>query len=193
MVSRVFEKFVLIASSVCGCCSMAVCAQEVRQAEPEARTGAANVVSWEAMTPAERQALWPMLTHEQRLFPWRQMNRAERKVFEKGLTEDEKRIIKRRFVIDSRLLEAAANRPQRKLTDDERRLLRQQIMEVHIEIRRGVPYNCTDPTNCPKSSFRHRQAREAADAVPNPVSAVPSAADHENAHPAVPSDVKPAS
>ena len=123
MVSRVFEKFVLIASSVCGCCSMAVCAQEVRQAEPEARTGAANVVSWEAMTPAERQALWPMLTHEQRLFQWRQMNRAERKVFEKGLTEDEKRIIKRRFVIDSRLLEAAANRPQRKLTDDERRLL----------------------------------------------------------------------
>lgn len=172
---------------------MAVCAQEVRQAEPEARTGAANVVSWEAMTPAERQALWPMLTHEQRLFQWRQMNRAERKVFEKGLTEDEKRIIKSRFVIDSRLLEAAANRPQRKLTDDERRLLRQQIMEVHIEIRRGVPYNCTDPTNCPKSSFRHRQAREAADAVPNPVSAAPSAADHENAHPAVPSDLKPAS
>ena len=78
------------------------------------------------------------------------------------MTDDEKRQMKRRYVIDSRVLEAAANRPQRKLSPEEKRLLREQIMAVHIEIRRGVPFDCLDPVDCRTGYDRLKQAQDAA-------------------------------
>ncbi len=133
-----------------------------------------DVVVWDAIPQSERAGLWPMLTHEQRLFQWRYMSKADRQHLKKEMTDDEKRLIKRRYVIDSRLLEAAANRPQRKLTDEEKRLLREQIMEVHIEIRRGVPFDCQDPSDCRTSADRARRAQDAARrSAPPPPPAVP--------------------
>lgn len=101
-----------------------------------------------------------MLTHEQRLFQWRYMSKSDRQLLKNEMSDDEKRQIKRRYVIDSRLLEVAANRPQRKLTDEEKRILREQIMEVHIEIRRGIPFDCQDPTDCRTGEARMKQAKD---------------------------------
>ena len=90
------------------------------------------------------------------------MSKSDRLHLKSEMTDDEKRQMKRRYVIDSRVLEAAANRPQRKLSPEEKRLLREQIMEVHIEIRRGVPFDCLDPSDCRTGYDRLKQAQDAA-------------------------------
>ena len=127
---------------------------------PASSPAKGDVVVWDAIPQSERAGLWPLLTHEQRLFQWRYMSKADRRHLKSEMSDDEKRQMKRRYVIDSRLLESAANRPQRKLTAEEKRLLREQIMEVHIEIRRGVPFDCQDPTDCRTGAERVRQARD---------------------------------
>ena len=131
-----------------------------QSASTPAPTG--DVVLWDAIPQSERAGLWPMLTHEQRLFQWRYMSKSDRQHLKSEMTDDEKRQVKRRYVIDSRVLEAAANRPQRKLSPEEKRLLREQIMEVHIEIRRGVPFDCLDPVDCRTGYDRLKQAQDAA-------------------------------
>lgn len=131
-----------------------------QSASTPAPTG--DVVLWDAIPQSERAGLWPMLTHEQRLFQWRYMSKSDRQHLKSEMTDDEKRQMKRRYVIDSRVLEAAANRPQRKLSPEEKRLLREQIMEVHIEIRRGVPFDCLDPSDCRTGYDRLKQAQDAA-------------------------------
>ena len=142
-----------------------VCWADAEAPEPEAAASApasGDVVVWDAIPQSERAGLWPMLTHEQRLFQWRYMSKADRQHLKSEMTDDEKRQMKRRYVIDSRLLEAAANRPQRKLSPEEKRLLREQIMEVHLEIRRGVPFDCLDPMDCRTGAERLKQAKDAA-------------------------------
>lgn len=145
------------------CCSAAAWAEDLpvkQESAPVPATG--EVVVWDAIPQAERAGLWPLLTHEQRLFQWRYMSKSDRQHLKNEMTDDERRQMKRRYVIDSRLLEAAVNHPQRKLSPEEKRLLREQIMEVHIEIRRGVPYDCLDLADCRTADARIKRAREAA-------------------------------
>ena len=51
-------------------------------------------------------------------------------------------------MIDRLPPEEAKNLKTRKMTPAERELLRRQVIEVHVEMRGGVPYNCNDPTDC---------------------------------------------
>lgn len=109
---------------------------------------------WEDMSEAQRLALWPILTHEQRLMQWRYMGKNERRAMRMNMTSTEREAMKRRYVIDGSLLLAARALPVRRLSTEEKDLLRRQVREVHVEIRSGVPYNCTDPTDCPYSKAR---------------------------------------
>lgn len=103
---------------------------------------------WEQMTLEQRAQLWPLLTHEQRLLRWRHMTQDERRIMRKNMTPVERKNLKRRFVIDRLPPEEAKNLKTRKMTPAERELLRRQVIEVHVEMRGGVPYNCNDPTDC---------------------------------------------
>ena len=107
-----------------------------------------KVLMWEQMTAQQRAQLWPLLTREQRLVKWRNMTQEERRVMRKSMTPLERRDLKRRFVIDRLPDEEAQNLQARKMTPAERELLRRQVIEVHVEMRAGVPYNCKDPTDC---------------------------------------------
>lgn len=160
--TRGFRNFVLC-TCMCGCTTLAALAQEVPL--PEAVTVNAQkpeeVLFWDRMTAEQRARLWPLLTHEQRLFQWRYMTKDERRQMRQHMTPTERRAIKLRYVVDGHAINAKEVRPVRKMTPAERELLRQQVIQVHVEIRRGVPYSCTDPTDCPRTAYRSRVAERA--------------------------------
>ena len=114
---------------------------------------------WEQMTLEQRAQLWPLLTHEQRLLRWRHMTQDERRIMRKNMTPVERKNLKRRFVIDRLPPEEAKNLKTRKMTPAERELLRRQVIEVHVEMRGGVPTTATtrltvgEPVNSPALTF----------------------------------------
>ena len=114
---------------------------------------------WDQMTAQQRAALWPLLSHQQRLFQWRYMTKQERREMRQNMTVEERQDIKYRYIIAVDQLESQPARLKRELTDEERQQLRRQVRQVHVEIRRGIPYNCTDPTDCPKNASRIREAQ----------------------------------
>ena len=135
-----------------------------------------EVLFWDRMSAEQRARLWPLLTHEQRLFQWRYMTKEERRQMRQHMTPTERRAIKQRYVVDGVVTPGSDAKPVRKMTPAERELLRQQVIQVHIEIRRGVPYSCTDPTDCPRTAFRARAAERAVnDELATPVPVTPPA------------------
>lgn len=140
----------LISACACGCCGAAVAQDSSVQffVFGPNQDEQPKVLMWEQMTPEQRAQLWPLLTHEQRLLRWRHMTQDERRVMRKNMTPVERKNLKRRFVIDQLPPEKAKNLKARKMTPAERELLRRQVIEVHVEMRAGVPYNCNDPTDC---------------------------------------------
>ncbi len=153
-----FGKFIFTAC-VAGCAGLASAEGVPASGAPQAaRGGTSEVLLWDQMNAQQRARLWPLLTHEQRLFQWRYMTKEERRQMRQNMTPVQRRAIKQRFVIDFSPDHERTQKPVRRLTPAERELLRQQVIQVHVEIRRGVPYNCTDPTDCPKSAFRTRYA-----------------------------------
>ena len=116
-----------------------------------------NGLFWEQMSAQQRAALWPLLSHQQRLFQWRYMTKQERRQMRRNMTADERQAIKYRYIIG--VDESHPKRLKRELTSQERQQLRRQVRQVHVEIRRGIPYNCTDPTECPKHASRIRAAQ----------------------------------
>lgn len=142
-----------------------------------ARNG--EVLFWDRMNDRQRSRLWSLLTHEQRLLQWRFMNRDQRRLMRQHMTPNERRAMKQRYVVEGVGGGPAGKemRAVRKMTPAERELLRQQVIEVHVEIRRGVPYSCTDPTDCPRSAWRTRAAeRRAANLKARTAPEVPAAA-----------------
>lgn len=117
-----------------------------------------DILFWEKMGMEQRARLWSLMPLEQRLFQWRYMNRAERELMRNHMTPGERRAMKKSFVVQSQVPsdETRVNRTVKKMTPAERDLLRRQVIQVHVEISRGVPYNCADPTDCPRSAFRSR-------------------------------------
>lgn len=157
-----FGKFVFTAC-LAGCAGVASAEATLVPTEPQAaRSGPSEVLLWDQMSAQQRARLWPLLTHEQRLFQWRYMTKDERRQMRLNMSPVERRAIKQRFVIDFMPDAEHVKKPVRRMTPAERELLRQQVIQVHVEIRRGVPYNCTDPTDCPKSGYRVRSSEGAA-------------------------------
>lgn len=154
-------KFVF-AACLAGCAGAASAEATLAPVVPQAsRSGPSEVLLWDQMDAQQRARLWPLLTHEQRLFQWRYMTKDERREMRMNMTPGERRAIKQRYVIDFTPNQERTVKSVRRMTPAERELLRQQVIEVHVEIRRGVPYNCTDPTDCPRSAFRTRAAEAA--------------------------------
>ena len=80
------------------------------------------------------------------------MSREERNMLRRSMTPGERRDLKSRFVINPDPGELDKKLKARKMTPAERDLLRRQVMQVHVEIKSGIPYDCVDPTDC----RRHR-------------------------------------
>ncbi|HBC69731.1 MAG TPA: hypothetical protein DCZ56_05210 [Sutterella sp.] len=120
-----------------------------------------DFIFWDQMNSEQRVLLWPLLTPEQRNFHWRYMNKAERAALRSQLTAAERQMMKHRYVIDSAVAALFAKNmpaPIVRMSQGEKDLLRQQVRQAHAETRRGIPYNCTDPTDCPYSAFRMHAA-----------------------------------
>ena len=120
-----------------------------------------DFIFWDQMNSEQRVLLWPLLTQEQRNFHWRYMNKAERAALRSQLTAAERQLMKHRYVIDSAVAALFAKNmhtPKVRMSQSEKELLRQQVRQAQAETRRGIPYNCTDPTDCPYSAFRMHAA-----------------------------------
>ncbi len=154
----------LLAACAVGCCSLSMAAEpgvRVYIFGPQLQEGD-GVLMWEQMTDEQKARLWPLLSREQRLVKWRQMSAQERRTMRENMTPADRRSLKRRFVIDHVSPEDIKNLKTRKMTPEERQLLRRQVIEVHVEVRGGGPYNCKDPTDC--SRLRMKQGEHSAQA-----------------------------
>lgn len=111
---------------------------------------------WEEMSVQQRAQLWPLLNHEQRIQQWRVMNKDERTALRRQLSPIDIAEFKSRFTVDAQLLEIGemANRILRHMTQEEKTLLRNQIRQFQNTLANGIPFNCTDPTDCPKHVIR---------------------------------------
>lgn len=111
---------------------------------------------WEEMSAHQRAQLWPLLNHEQRLQQWRIMTKTERSELRRQMSPIDVAEFKTRFTVDAQLLEIGemANRILRQLSEEEKMLLRNQIRQFQRTLANGIPFNCTDPTDCPKHFVR---------------------------------------
>lgn len=107
---------------------------------------------WDEMNVSQRAELWPILKQEERLSRWRLMSREERYALRQHISRLEKNFQPMQFMFFN-------GRPGKqnltRMKPEEKALLRRQVIEVQKEIRRGIPYECTDPTNCPKTLQIH--------------------------------------
>lgn len=94
---------------------------------------------WSQMNAEERAHVWPYLDDVSQAIHWREMTKKERKALAKRLNDGERDDLRRRFSIDPSEInqakhsaQSAAQRPH-KLNREELRLMRQQIIEVHLE------------------------------------------------------------
>ncbi len=93
---------------------------------------------WGGMTADERARLWPFLDEASKISYWRGMTHEERKSLRESLSERDREALRRRYSVDGK----GAREIQRpKLCGEDRRLMREQIMEVHLQImrRHGPP------------------------------------------------------
>lgn len=88
---------------------------------------------WSEMNAVERAKLWPYLDDVAKAQHWRSMTRQERRALRQNLCDADREALRRRFSVESLPGESAARR-RVKLCKEERRLMREQIMEVHMEI-----------------------------------------------------------
>ena len=182
---------ILTCACVCGCAGFAVASETTKivvlpDVSLPSPTVQSEVLFWDQMTAEQRARLWPLLTHEQRLFQWRFMSKDERSQMRRHMTPGERRAIKQRYVLEAVPESARERRVVRRMTPAERELLRRQVIEVHVEIRRGVPYSCTDPTDCPQSAYRARAAERRLQHMNEPRMGVSAAGEAVPAASAVP-------
>ena len=107
---------------------------------------------WDQMNSTQRAALWPILTQEQQIAHWRFMDKAERHALRENLRPYG------RFKFRTHLIElnpATTLTTPRQMTPEELSMLRRQVHRVSVELRSGVPFECTDPRNCPSILVRY--------------------------------------
>jgi predicted Fe-S protein YdhL (DUF1289 family) len=106
---------------------------------------------WDQMDDAQRAALWPVLSQEQRLAHWRFMDKAERRALRNNLKPYRGPLFRLHY---AGIRHSASINAPRQMTDEELSLLRRQVHRVSIELRSGVPFECSDPRNCPSVLVR---------------------------------------
>ena len=162
----------LISACAAGCCGSAIAqgsSMQIFVFEP-VHTGP-DVLMWEDMTAKQRAELWPLLSNEQRLVKWRHMTREERNQMRRLMSPAERGNLKKRFVIDNVPDQAAEKLKARKMPQAERELLRRQVIQVHVEMRAGVPFDCFDPTDCRRVRPQNGVAAATAPVPTRPVQA----------------------
>lgn len=97
---------------------------------------AQSVKLWNDMDARERAELWPFLDPVTRSIHWRDMTKAEREAIRQHLTAAEKEKIRRRYCFtgDDSRAHAPRDPGLDRMQEKDRSLMRQQIMEVHIEL-----------------------------------------------------------
>lgn len=94
---------------------------------------------WSQMSAEERAHIWPYLDDVAQAIHWREMTKKEKKALVKRLSDGDRDDLRRRFSIDpseiSQVKRSSHAMPQRphRLNREELRLMRQQIIEVHLE------------------------------------------------------------
>ena len=104
-------------------------------AAPGECTGAVSpcVQLWGEMDAEERAKLWPFLDEASRTSYWRSMTPAERQDLRAHFSERDREAMRRRYSLDPGE-KSAPKRPN--LCREDRNLMRQQIMEVHMQYMR---------------------------------------------------------
>jgi len=105
-------------------------------------------IFWEQMCPEQQAALWPLLTQEQRLNHWRLMNKVERRALYESIEPFNR--MRHRYIRN----EAHGKAGKLQLTPEERVKMREQIRAVYRELKTGIPFECSDPRNCPREFIR---------------------------------------
>lgn len=85
---------------------------------------------WSEMTAQKRAELWPYLDDVSRNSYWRSMSPEERRALRSCMSERDREAMRRRFSVDTRGANGQVKRP--KLCREDMRLMREQIMEVHM-------------------------------------------------------------
>lgn len=99
---------------------------------PGAEPDQPGIRLWTEMDAQARAELWPYLDSVTRSVHWRDMSQHEREEMRAHLSPAENERIRRRYCISD---EARPPRPLvPRLRDRDRSIMRQQIMEVHIEL-----------------------------------------------------------
>ena len=92
---------------------------------------------WSEMSAAERAKLWPYLDEASKTSYWRGMSKEERRDLRSSMSARDQEALRRRFSIDARGEGRQAKRP--KLCREDMRLMREQILEVHMQHHEGAP------------------------------------------------------
>lgn len=151
---------ILLTACLCGTLGSPCLAGQTSPAEnPQEKPFASQKLLWSQMTLQEKTMLWPMLTNQERMQHWRYMSKAERQAMRYCMTPDEKKVFRDRFLTQNCCGNLDGQRKVRRMTPEERQMLRNQVREVHSRMREGLNYSCTDPTDCPSSPLADPHAR----------------------------------
>ena len=97
-------------------------------------TEAPCVQMWGTMGAAQRAKLWPYLDEVYRAMLWRSMTKAERKAMRSLLSEADQDRLRRRYSSAKAESHSSENKSRVKLCSEERKLMRRQITEFHVEL-----------------------------------------------------------
>ncbi len=144
-------KFLLIGQLTLGAC-VCVAQPELRLFSDEPATDTRSYF-WDQMNPVEQAALWPVLTQKQRLMHWRFMNKAERSALRNALHPYSGFKFYLQHAQDFATKTESADK-MLQMTREQLSLLRRQVHRVSVELRDSIPFECTDPRNCPNGLIR---------------------------------------
>lgn len=94
---------------------------------------------WSQMSAEERAKLWPYLDDVTKSSHWREMSKTDRKAMEDYLCERDREALRHRYSVNPEELKKArdargrGHRYGRRMKSEDRLLMREQIMEVHME------------------------------------------------------------
>ncbi len=86
---------------------------------------------WSDLDADERVQVWPYLDRVSRAQYWSSMSLKEREALRQRLSQRDQREMRERYTLSE---SAKAEEPDERMCDDDRHLLRRQIIEVHMEL-----------------------------------------------------------
>lgn len=94
---------------------------------------------WRDMNAQERAELWPYLDDVARASHWREMTKRERDAMQAQLCDADREAIRHRFSVERAGNRAGHHGAKPKLCNEDRSLMRAQIMEVHMKFAKRAP------------------------------------------------------